>query len=179
MTIRELAEKNQQIMDIEVTLRTEKSLFIHRYRFGGGAKYYPGDEAQAKSLGKRMENIVTIDNTEINAYDIRSGKDYYQLKLDKIPKKYQFILDKEVGSWTLSSSYRTNSTHWNGSKLLYVTCYEGESVKNNNDVIKTKVDDVNEKVDTKKALTGWENLPGQMTLTDWEEGLCTKDSTEN
>lgn len=118
MTIRELAETNQSIFDIDVTIRNN-GLLQHKYRFGGGASYQPGDY---DFFGK-LENHVTVDNTKINSLEI--NREYFELKLSRIPKKYQPLLDREVFSWNLNNAYRDRDCRYDGARKLDVTVDDG------------------------------------------------------
>ena len=118
MTIRELAEHNQLICDIEIEVRNAGHL-EHVYRFGDGARYYPGDNSPMFQKGKTFRDITDVDKTEINAHDM--GKDYYQVKLNRIPKKFQFILDEELCSWNITHAYRGLSSFYAEAKKLLIT----------------------------------------------------------
>lgn len=122
MTIRELAEHNQLICDIEIDVRNAGHL-ENRYRFGDGAKYYSGDNSPMFSGGKTFRDITVVDKTEINAHDM--GKDYYQVKLNRIPKRFQSVLDEDVCSWNLSHAYRGLSSFYASAKCLHVTIDAG------------------------------------------------------
>ena len=72
-----------------------------------------------------VKKYVTVDNTEINTHDMESMKDYYTLKLNKIPKKYQPVLDREVSSWNLSKACRGFSIFYDSAKELSVNVDDG------------------------------------------------------
>lgn len=130
MTIRELAAGNPMIMDINIDIR-ENGKLKHIYRFGCGAEYYNSDPDlfKCKQIDDDPEDVkkyVTVDNTEINTHDMESMKDYYTLKLNKIPKKYQPVLDREVSSWNLYKACRGLSIFYDGAKKLWVNVDDGK-----------------------------------------------------
>lgn len=130
MTIRELAAGNPMIMDIKIDIR-ENGKLKHIYRFGCGAEYYNSDPDlfKCKQIDDDPEDVkkyVTVDNTEINTHDMESMRDYYTLKLNKIPKKYQPVLDREVSSWNLSKACRGFSIFYDSAKELSVNVDDGK-----------------------------------------------------
>ena len=56
---------------------------------------------------------------------MESMRDYYTLKLNKIPKKYQPVLDREVSSWNLSKACRGFSIFYDSAKELSVNVDDG------------------------------------------------------
>lgn len=60
-----------------------------------------------------------------NVHDMESMRDYYTLKLNKIPKKYQPVLDREVSSWNLYKACRGLSIFYDGAKKLWVNVDDG------------------------------------------------------
>lgn len=157
MTIRELAEGNCRILDIEVTIRNNGK-FEHEYRFGGGAQYYPGDHARFHGHQK-PEDYIDVCKKEINAYDVGFGKDYMQMKLNEIPKRYQHVLDMEVEHWNLTGAYRSLSSYWSEIKKLEVTVDIAKCEQS----IQAPKERVNEKQSN--------DLEGQMQIEDFPEVL--------
>lgn len=119
MTIRDLCKTNPCICDIEIEVRKNRML-EHRYRFGCGARFYPGDEVQILHDGKsiKLREITSVDKTPINSHD--GDKDSYNVNLNKIPKKYQFLFDMDIDFWRASHAYRGTSSYYNSAVSLFI-----------------------------------------------------------
>lgn len=119
MTIRELCETNSCICDIEIEVR-KRGRLQHRYRFGKGARFYPGDNVQILLEGKNItyRDITDVDKTPINSHD--GDKDYYKVTLNNIPKRFQFLLDMDIESWRASHAYRGWSSYYNSAVSLFI-----------------------------------------------------------
>lgn len=162
MTIRELAEGCQTILDIHVEVRDKiTKKLVHEYRFGGGAKYHSGDYALYgnRYIGgdeSELKKHITVDATEINTYDVGYGKEYFELRLKKIPKKYQPILDREVSSWDLARTSRSGSSFWYPASELWVT-------------IESEPEDAKGESELMKVSSKNDDIEGQMSTDDFEE----------
>lgn len=99
MTVKELVELNQNIVDIEIEVRKNGGLLVDALEIGPERgqvppcpKKIPESENYAGNPTRvRLANYI---EKSINAWD--DGHDYYQVKPDRIPKKWQ---DLEVYAW--------------------------------------------------------------------------------
>ena len=115
MTVRELIDKNQMIVDADIEVRKDgcallDALFIGCYSGKKPPHPYkvPVDEAHMNCLTEKREAHY-IDKS-INAWD--DGHDYWQVKTSRIPNKW---LDLEVFGWEVwDASIYGNSRRMNG-----------------------------------------------------------------
>lgn len=101
MTVRELIELNQMITDIEITIRKNGSALLDQLNIGPaeGIKppfptMVPKEEKYVGNIGIDTKREAYYIDKSINAWD--DGKDYWQVKPDRLPKKW---LDLEVYAW--------------------------------------------------------------------------------
>lgn len=99
MTVRELMELNQMITDVNIEIRRDGSRLLDALFIGcaEGVKppfpfKVPESEQYIDNLTRRKEARYIAKS--INAWD--DGKDYWQVKPDRIPKKW---LELTVFSW--------------------------------------------------------------------------------
>lgn len=122
MTVKELIELNQMITDVEITVRMDGKL-VDQLNIGPAEGEKPPFPMRVPRDPKYAGNIGTHDEKmfkeaayipkSINAWD--DGKDYWQVKVNRIPAKW---LDLEVYSWEVwpastvcySSPRRRNGT---------------------------------------------------------------------
>ena len=111
MTVKELIECNQMIIDIVITVRKDGSLLLDQISIGndvGNKPPYPMrvpiKPEYAGSPNRFNENYfkdAAYIRKSINARE--DGKEYWETKWKRIPAKY---LDLEVYDWDVSSAYR-------------------------------------------------------------------------
>lgn len=100
MTVRELIELNQMITDVEITVR-KNGWLLDQLNIGPAEGRKPPHPTKVPQSEIYLTNI-SVD-TKRDAYYIQKnlnawddGKDYWQIKPDRIPKKW---LELEVYSW--------------------------------------------------------------------------------
>ena len=101
MTVRELIELNQMITDAEITVRKNGSALMDQLNIGPaeGIKppfptMVPKEERYIGNMSLETKREAYYIDKSINAWD--DGKDYWQIKVNRIPQKW---LDLEVISW--------------------------------------------------------------------------------
>lgn len=101
MKVRELIELNQMITDVEITVRVNGGALLDQLNIGPseGIKppnptMVPKEERYIGNQSRCCQREAHYIDKSINAWD--DGKDYWQVKPDRIPKKW---LDLEVYSW--------------------------------------------------------------------------------
>ena len=114
MTVKELIELNQMITDAEITVRKEGYL-LDQLNIGParGIKppyptRVPRDEKYLKNFGMgdhKMYRDAAYIPKSINSWD--DGKDYWQVKPERIPKKW---LDLEVYGWNVRDAHTVGTT---------------------------------------------------------------------
>lgn len=99
MTVKDLIELNQMIVDVEIEIRQEGHRLVDALMIGceRGKKPFqpvmvPLDERYVGNITMRKE--ANYIDKSINAWD--DGKDYYQIKVQRIPAKW---LELEVYSF--------------------------------------------------------------------------------
>ena len=172
MTVRELIELNMMIVDVEITVRTKEGKLVDQLDIGcavGVKPPYPmrvpKDEKYIGNTNRYCDKYFresTYIPKSINSWD--DGKDYWQLKANRIPEKW---LELEVTSWEVwrASTYGTSprrdmhkSCGFNGQRINITALPSGErlTVPEEKKEPKTKDD-------------------GQMTLdeylNDWEHRM--------
>ena len=104
MTVRELLETNNMIVDVEIKIRNEQGWMLDELNIGCSQgikpKYptrVPREPRWAGSYCRNDDHMfrdASYIPKSINAWD--DGKDYYEIKLNRFPKGY---LDLTVVSW--------------------------------------------------------------------------------
>ena len=138
MTVRELIELNQMIVDMEIEVRQGGSRLVDALLIGcerGKKPYHPVkvplDERYINNPTMRRE--ANYIDKSINAWD--DGKDYYQIKLQKIPEKW---LNLEVYSWEVwpasiwgnprRSTGNARNVNFHGQRINIVVLPNGEKL---------------------------------------------------
>lgn len=164
MTVKELIELNAMITDLEITVRKDGGLLLDQLNIGpaeGIKPPYPTrvakEERYAGSLNQHNDEFykdAAYIPKSINAWD--DGKDYYEIKVNRIPAKW---LDLEVYSWEVwkasrvgtTSQRRYSSNNFQGQLMKIVALPSGEKLE------------IKEKTLEKSEVT----LPGQMSIDDF------------
>jgi len=163
MKVRELIELNQMITDIQITVCQNGCLLLDQLNIGPaeGEKprfplRVPRKPEYAKGLNQHSEEMykdAAYIAKSINSWD--DGKDYWQVKPNRIPEKW---LELEVYSWEVwpassvcYTSPRRGQTHFHGQRLNVVVLPSGEKLE----VKQQKQTDLDEQLD------------GQMSIEDW------------
>jgi len=163
MTVQDLIERNGMITDLEITVRKDGGLLWDQLNIGcseGVKPLYPTrvpkDPKYAGNLNRsddEMYKDAAYIPKSINSWD--DGKDYYEIKLSRIPAKW---LDLEVHSWECTQASRITHanprrerTHFYGERLRITALPSGESLE------------VKEKLSEKSEV----GLPGQMSINDF------------
>ena len=101
MTVKELISLNQMITDAEITVRKNGSALLDQLNIGPARgikpphpQMVPKEEKYIGNMSLETKREAYYINKSINAWD--DGKDYWQVKLNRIPQKW---LDLEVVSW--------------------------------------------------------------------------------
>ncbi len=167
MKVKDLIELNSMITDLEITVRKDGNLLLDQLNLGpseGVKPPYPTrapkEERFAGSLNQHNDGFykdAAYIPKSINAWD--DGKDYYEIKVNRIPAKW---LELEVFSWECwtaskvctTSPRRGRTSNFDGQLMKIVALPSGEKL------------DVKEKQEEKAEPT----LPGQMSIEDFLEG---------
>ena len=158
MTVKELIELNQMITDVEITVRKDGSRLLDQINIGvsQGIKppfptMVPKDERYIDNMSLKTKREAYYIDKSINAWD--DGKDYWQIKVNKIPRKW---LELEVYSWevwqasTIGCPRRERCrTHFNGQQINIIALPSGNSLK------------------VKEPKIAEDESDGQMTLDEW------------
>jgi hypothetical protein len=167
MKVRELIELNQMITDIEITVRKEGGL-LDQLNIGPaqGIKppfptMVPKEERYVGNMSLETKREAHYIDKNINAWD--DGKDYWQIKPDRIPKKW---LELEVTSWEV----------WPASTVVYGASRRndyGHSHKNINfhgQRINIEAIANGERLEIPEPKVAKEDdqLEGQMSIEDWK-----------
>ena len=133
MTVRELIELNQMIVDAEIEIRDPHAL-IDVLLIGCAEGKIPPYPRKVPESGKpgRMENtkMAHYVDKSINAWD--DGRDYWQVKTDRIPKAW---LDLNVSSWEvwpashLGNPHRDRNVNFHGQRINIVALPSGEEMR--------------------------------------------------
>ena len=145
MKVKELIELNQMITDIEITVRKNGSALLDQLNIGlseGIEPPYPTtvpiSEQYIGNTSEFCRRKAHYIEKSINAWD--DGKDYWQIKPDRIPKKW---LELEVYAWEVwpASTYvhgraRRNdyglsnkNTNFHGQRAIITALPSGESLE--------------------------------------------------
>ncbi len=165
MTVKELIELNQMITDVEITVRKDGSALLDQLNIGPAEGRKPPYPTMVPKSERYIGNLSIVTKREahyieksINAWD--DGKDYWQVKPDRIPKKW---LELEVFSWgvwpasTAISGRRTNyglnfkNVNFHGQRLNITALPSGESLQ----------------IEKPAAKKDDDELDGQMDFEDW------------
>lgn len=163
MTVKELIELNQMITDVEITVRVNgTSYIIDQLNIGcaEGVKppyptQVPKEERYIGNQSVSCKKDAHYIEKSINSWD--DGKDYWQLKINRIPEKW---LDLQVCSWNVAPAswcggnprrYRNGNFH--GKRIEITTLPSGESL---------------EVKEPKQQAPQDEQLEGQMSIEDWQ-----------
>lgn len=114
MTVRELLETNNMIVDVEIEVRQDGRQRLDAYHIGKGMRKPPYPTRVPKKpeyansnniLGNIMDDEFYRDaeyvQKSINAKE--DGREYWEIKTSRIPKKY---LDLEVYKWDCTKAFR-------------------------------------------------------------------------
>ena len=170
MTVRELIELNQMITDVEITIRQNGSLRLDQLNIGperGEKPRYPTrvpikpEYAGSNDIydNKKYREAAYIPKS-INAWD--DGKDYWQVKLNRIPEKW---LELEVYSWEV----------WPASSVCYTSPRRRVECKFTNvsfhgqrlNITALPSGEKMEVTEPKPKQEQTEQLEGQMSIDDW------------
>lgn len=167
MTVKELIELNQMITDVQITVRKDHFMF-DQLNIGPaeGIKppfptMVPKEERWVGNISVETKREAYYIDKNINAWD--DGKDYWQIKPERIPKKW---LELEVSSWEV----------WPASTVVYGASRRndyGHSHKNINfhgQRINIEVETNGQDLkiqESKEKPKDDEQLEGQMSIEDW------------
>lgn len=173
MTVKELIELNAMITDLEITVRKDGNLLLDQLNIGPaeGVKppypmRVPKSEKYAGSLNQHNDDCykdAAYIPKSINAWD--DGKDYYEIKVNRIPAKW---LELEVYSWQVwkassvatTSPRRYHNNNFQGQLMNLVALPSGE------------------KLEVKQEEKTEESLPGQMSIEDYLEAIHEQEAEE-
>ena len=165
MKVKDLVELNAMITDLEITVRKDGNLLLDQLNIGcsEGVKprhptRVPRDAKYAGSYDQHNEDRykdAAYLPKSINAWD--DGKDYYEIKLNRIPAKW---LELEVYSWMVwtASSIGTINPRRDRSRGQFY----GE-------LMKIVALPSGEKLEIKEPEKPEVELPGQMNIFDYVE----------
>ena len=155
MTVEELIRLNMFITDIHIEVRINGSRLLDQLCIGpdfGIEPRYPTMVPLDRNHLTQKKKSAYI-NKSINAWD--DGKEYWQLKIDRIPKAWRSLEVYSFECWTVCkhnhSRYSTNpSSSYNGIKITALPAGESLNV-------------TDEKIG---KATGDDQLEGQMNISD-------------
>ena len=165
MKVKDLIELNAMITDLEITVRLNGNTLLDQLNIGPSEGITPPYPTRVPKDAKYAENLCRTDEKmfkdaayipkSINAWD--DGKDYYEIKVNRIPAKW---LELEVHSWEVwkassvatTSPRRYQNNNFQGQLMRIVALPSGEKLE----VKKTQQEAVKET-----------ELPGQMNITDF------------
>ena len=169
MTVRELIELNQMITDVEITVRKDGSALLDQLNIGPaeGIKppyptMVPKEERYVGNMSVSTKREAHYIDKSINAWD--DGKDYWQVKPNRIPEKW---LDLEVYSWEV----------WPASSVCYTSprrsCPSGHGANVNFhgqrlNITALPSGEKMEVTEPKPKQEQAEQLEGQMSIDDWD-----------
>ena len=162
MKVRELIELNQMIVDAEITIRENGSALLDQLNIGLAEGVKPPQpfrvprRPEYKRMFARNDDQFYKDaayiTKSINSWD--DGKDYWQVKINRIPAKW---LDLEVFAWevwpasTVHVPHRYRNVNFHGQRINIVALPSGQ-------VMEIKQEPKNEHD---------EQIEGQMNLADF------------
>lgn len=151
MTVKELIELNQMIVDIEITVRKDGNALLDQLNFGPseGVKpphpmMVPIDERYIDNIGNSYRREAYYIPKSINAWD--DGKDYWQVKPERLPAKW---LDLEVYSWEVwpasqsctTSPRRGHNVNFHGERINIIALPSGQTLEVKKETEKEEVED--------------------------------------
>ena len=153
MTARELISLNQMITDIEMEIRRDGTRLLDCMLIGPAIgivprfprtvpKTYELANDICATMDKQRRKQAIYNTKSINSMD--DGKGYWQVKLERIPKKW---LELTVFSWevwpasTVGCPHRHGTASWHGQRLNIVLLPAGEDVRIQEDKPKPAQDD--------------------------------------
>ena len=172
MKVKDLIELNAMITDLEITVRKGGNLLLDQLNIGcsEGVKppyptRVPTKEEYAGSLAQHTDKYkdAAYIPKSINAWD--DGKDYYEIKVNRIPAKW---LELEVHSWEVwkassvatTSPRRYHNNNFQGQFMRIVALPSGEKLE------------IISQNDQKEKEVG---LPGQMNIEEYLEAIHDTD----
>ena len=171
MTVKELIELNQMILDIVIEVRQDGGVLLDKISIGndvGNKPPYPTrvpcKPEYANSLNKYVDGYfkdATYIRKSINTRE--DGKEYWQTKWKCVPAKY---LDLEVYSWSVWPAYRgiQNNKYREGERINITALPSGNFRQ--------------EKPKLQPSLIHEENWDMQMTLEEWLGGKNHNEDTD-
>lgn len=163
MTVKELIELNQMIVDVEITIRENGSALLDQLNIGPARGIKPPQPTRVpkhpkyKNLFSRNDDHFYKDaayiDKSINSWD--DGKDYWNVKPDRIPNKW---LDLQVFSWevwpasTVHVPHRYQNVNFHGERINIVALPSGQVME------------------VKEVKEPEEQIDGQMNLSDFIGG---------
>lgn len=145
MKVKELIELNQMITDIEITVRKNGTALLDQLNIGLSEgieppfpTMVPTDERYIGTLNMSNRRKAHYIEKSINAWD--DGKDYWQIKPDRIPKKW---LELEVYAWEVwpastyvhgkgrrnDYGYSNKNVNFHGQRAIITALPSGESLE--------------------------------------------------
>lgn len=135
MTVKELIEINQMILDVVIEVRKDGGLLLDQISIGNDAGVKPPYPTRvptkpeyAPSLNKYVDGFykdAAYIKKSINSRE--DGKDYWETKWSRIPSKY---LELEVYSWAARPAYRGiyNDKYREGEKVIITALPNGQHI---------------------------------------------------
>lgn len=157
MTVKELISLNQMIVDIEITVRKNGNALLDQLNFGPsrGVKppfptKVPISEQYIGTMNQCHQREAYYIPKSINSWD--DGKDYWQVKPERLPKKW---LDLEVYAWEVwqasqvctTSPRRGHNVNFHGERINIIALPSGSSL-----AVKTEVKEKEEVEDNQMSL---------------------------
>ena len=176
MKVKDLIELNSMITDLAITVRKDGGLLLDQLNIGCGEGVIPPyptrvpiKEEYAGSLNQftdKFKDAAYIPKS-INSWD--DGKDYYEIKVNRIPAKW---LELEVYSWEVwkalsvatANPRRYRNNNFCGQLLRIVALPSGEKLE------------IKEHKETEKQEVG---LPGQMSIEDYMKEQKNEEITQD
>ena len=172
MKVKDLIELNAMITDLEITVRKDGNLLLDQLNIGCSEGVIPPYPTRVPKEAKYAENLCRTDEKmfkdaayipkSINSWD--DGKDYYEIKVNRIPAKW---LELEVHSWEVwkASSVATTSSrryhnNFQGQLMKIVALPSGEKLE------------IIPQSEQKEKEVG---LPGQMNIEEYLEAIHDTD----
>ena len=145
MKVKELIELNQMITDIEITVRKNGTALLDQLNIGLSEgieppfpTMVPTDERYIGTLNMCNRRKAHYIEKSINAWD--DGKEYWQIKPDRIPKKW---LELEVYAWEVwpastyvhgkgrrnDYGYSNKNVNFHGQRAIITALPSGESLE--------------------------------------------------
>ena len=174
MTVEELISLNQMITDVTITVRKDGSALLDKLNIGCAQgieprypQMVPKEERYAGNMSIETKRKAKYILKSINAWD--DGKDYWQVKVNRIPEKWRKL---EVISWSVwpascvvYGAHRRNdyghshkNVNFHGERINITVLPSGESLE-----IK----------EPEKPKSQTEEMDGQMSFEDWNYEVMT------